>query len=205
MRIIKTTFLLFAIFASQMLFATSYTISTSGLSYSPDSLSVEVGDTVTIQASTMHPLVQVSMETWSANGNEPFANGWGTKTSDYTFVVESDDDIYYVCGNHVGSGMKGMITVTSSEGVNQTEKIQSNFRIYPVPYNNGFLTFKGDVSNYSNLEIIIYNISGAKVYAQNVDRQQVDIRLDVSSGFYFYTIRNKSEGIIDSGKLIITK
>ncbi len=94
--------------------ATSYTISTSGTSYSPNTLTVSIGDVITIQASGTHPLAQVDQTTWNANGTATVSGGWGTKTADHTFTVISANSIYFVCTNHVGMGMKGQITVAAS-------------------------------------------------------------------------------------------
>ena len=109
-KIYSTILLTIAAFAMN---ATSYTITTSGFSYSPSTLTVTVGDVVTISASGTHPLAEVSQTTWNANGTATLSTGFGNKTSSYTFTISSTNSIYYVCTNHVGSGMKGQITVST--------------------------------------------------------------------------------------------
>ena len=53
------SYILFTILAVSMK-ATSYTVSISGFAYSPSTLTVTVGDVVTISASGTHPLAEVS-------------------------------------------------------------------------------------------------------------------------------------------------
>ena len=90
--------------------AATHNINISGFTYSPATISVQVGDVIIIQADATHPLVEVDAATWNANGNTPMAGGFGTKTSTYPFTATtSSQPIYYVCRDHVGMGMKGMI------------------------------------------------------------------------------------------------
>ncbi|MBL7916862.1 MAG: hypothetical protein JNM96_00600, partial [Bacteroidia bacterium] len=81
--------------------ATSYTISVSGTSYSPNTLTVSIGDVVTIEASASHPLVQVDNTVWTANGTTSLSTGWGETTANHTFTITNTNTIYYVCKNHV--------------------------------------------------------------------------------------------------------
>ena len=81
----KNIFLAFLILLSYSAFSVSHTILISGTTYSPSSINVDVGDTVTISATSGHPLVQVDSTTWQANGTTELVGGWGTKTSNYTF------------------------------------------------------------------------------------------------------------------------
>ncbi len=91
--------------------ATNYTVAISGLTYSPNLLTVFIGDVVTLQASAAHPLRQVSKATWDANGTTAVAGGWGTKTANYVYTPGIADTIYYICTAHVGLGMKGKLIV----------------------------------------------------------------------------------------------
>jgi len=59
--------------------AATFSVNISGFSYSPASLTVAVGDVITIQASGTHPLVQVDGATWNAGGTSSVTGGWGVK------------------------------------------------------------------------------------------------------------------------------
>jgi plastocyanin/adenosine/AMP kinase len=116
----KYNLIFFFILLFSQLNATNYSIATTAQhTYSPSSLTINVGDVVTISASNVHPLVQVDQSTWNVNGSAPLSNGWGTKTSNYSFTATTVTTIYFVCQNHVGLGMKGKIIVQSSK-TNQT-------------------------------------------------------------------------------------
>ncbi len=84
---------------------------TSMNTYTPDLLFATFGDTITINASSQHPLVQVDSSTWLSNGTTPSSSGWGTQSLSYTFVISSTDDIFYTCAIH--GGMKGRINVSA--------------------------------------------------------------------------------------------
>jgi hypothetical protein len=46
--------------------ATTYTVNINGLSYSQSTLTVYIGDVITIQANSSHPLIEVDQATWTA-------------------------------------------------------------------------------------------------------------------------------------------
>lgn len=126
-------FIVFIASLFNLTFAANFTIFISGLSYSPNQIEVIFGDTVTISASDIYPLVQVDKATWYDDGATPMPGGWGIKTSDYTFTVTTDEPIYFVCQNYVSSGMKGQITVQSILSV--TNKLLTvELSLYPNPF-----------------------------------------------------------------------
>ncbi|HXB40461.1 MAG TPA: hypothetical protein VNZ49_07950 [Bacteroidia bacterium] len=70
---ITLAFLLFLAF--QTAFSANINITISGFTYSPNATTAVVGDVVTIQASTTHPLVQVDQTNWNANTPTPVSGG----------------------------------------------------------------------------------------------------------------------------------
>jgi len=159
MKKIYLSFLLFLIaFAVK---ATSYTVSIVGSSYSPSTLTVTVGDVVTIQASGAHPLVEVDQTTWNANGNTPKAGGFGTQTSNYTFTITNTNTIYYVCSNHVGSGMKGQITVSTATVIKELNSV-ANLSVYPNPVKEK-LNIKFNAQDNGTLKGKLFNVCGSEV------------------------------------------
>lgn len=170
--------------------ATSYTVTISGFSYSPATLTVTVGDVVTISASGTHPLAEVSQTTWNAAGNTPLSSGFGVKTSAYTFTIISATDIYYVCQNHVGSGMKGMITV-STVGVKEQNNAVSNINIFPNPAKDK-LSVKFNSLDQVILTAKLYSICGQEVECLVANKEfnaglntiNFDLK-NIPSGVYF--------------------
>ncbi len=88
---------------------TSYTIKTIGMSFSPDTIVCDVGDTINFILGSTHNAVEVSDSTWLVGGttsNGGFNFGYG---STGYFVPDDCHHFYYVCQPHVSSGMKGVI------------------------------------------------------------------------------------------------
>jgi plastocyanin len=201
MKKIITTFACLILF-TQGLLATTYTITISGFAYSPTTLSVAVGDVVTIAASGTHPLVQVDQTNWNTNTPTPVSGGWGTKTAAYTFTVTSTSTIYYGCQNHMASmQMKGQITVTTT-GIKQVTATANKSLLYPNPVVNGEFTVKTENST-SNGKVTIYNIEGKLLETYTLTNGVVEIKTKLPTGEYFYSVTiNQKE--ISREKFLIT-
>lgn len=200
------SYILFTILAVSMK-ATSYTVSISGFAYSPSTLTVTVGDVVTISASGTHPLAEVSQTTWNANGTATLSTGFGTKTSNYTFTISTASDIYYVCTNHVGMGMKGMIAV-SSVGIKEQINQISGISIFPNPAKNQF-SVKFNSSENGNVTAKLYSICGQEIESLTVNKEffvgtttlNFDLQNHIPAGVYFVQLNYNSKKI--TKKLII--
>lgn len=124
-----------ALFLFTSAIAATININIVGFSYNPNDVTVNVGDVIIIQAEPFHPLVQVTQATWNANGNTPMPGGFN-ETSTYTFTVDAamaGTSIFYVCGNHVLSGMKGRINVNVVAGISENRLREFIFTVYPNP------------------------------------------------------------------------
>ncbi|MCD6018022.1 MAG: hypothetical protein K0S53_1143 [Bacteroidetes bacterium] len=192
--------LLFLAVLSLGMKATSYTVAIVGTTYAPASLTVTIGDVVTIEANGSHPLVEVTQTTWNANGNSPSGTGFGTKTSNYTFTVTTTNTIYYVCQFHAVMGMKGMITV-SSTGVNEQDMNSSNVVVFPNPAKDKF-TVKLNSSD-NNITAKLYSICGQEMESlvfkketiSGVSTINVDLQNKVPAGVYFLQITSNSKKV----------
>lgn len=181
----KKVYLLFSmcILFSASAYCTQFSIATPGTFYSPATLNVAVGDTVNIAASGLHPCVQVSQTTWNNNSNTPLGGGFGTHTSNFQIVIAAAGTIYYVCQNHVGSGMKGQIVATAS---NVAEKIGDNavkLLSNSIMYNEVTVL---NTTGYRG-EMMVYDLSGKLITVQqitNETRQQVSV--DLNRGIFLY-------------------
>ena len=84
-------------------------ITTNGMSFSPDTLNVSVGDTVIFNLGLTHNAVEVDEATWllsGTNSNGGFNFSFGSIGS---LIIDSARTYYYVCQPHASSGMKGVI------------------------------------------------------------------------------------------------
>lgn len=172
--------------------ATSYTISVSGTSYSPNTLTVSIGDVVTIEASASHPLVQVDNTVWTANGTTSLSTGWGETTANHTFTITNTNTIYYVCKNHVSMGMKGQIVVSSTRLNDITSSI-TEMNIFPVPAKES-ININYNLKESGKVSVGLYALNGALVaelmnQQQSAGAKQNNLSLpQVSAGAYFLEI-----------------
>jgi plastocyanin len=88
---------------------TSYTITTVGMSFSPDTIVCDVGDTINFILGGYHNAVEVSDSTWLIGGttsNGGFSFGYGATG---IFIPDDCHTFYYICEPHASSGMKGVV------------------------------------------------------------------------------------------------
>ena len=90
--------------------ATIHTGVDAGLSFSPATLNINVGDTVVWNIAAMHTVVEVSQTTWNNNGNTS-NGGFVLPNGGGTVIFPIAGTYYYVCGPHAASGMKGIVNV----------------------------------------------------------------------------------------------
>jgi plastocyanin len=127
----KKTILLFSlVFIIYMPgFSVRHVITNNGTTFSPDSITINILDTVEFTLANFHNAVEVSKETYDAgdttsNGGfrVPFGGG---KVAFHTLGVH-----YYVCQPHASIGMKGVINVVATRG---THVITNNLDFQFVP------------------------------------------------------------------------
>lgn len=182
--------------------ATSYTVTIVGSSYSPATLTVSVGDVVTIQASGTHPLAEVSQSTWNANGTATLSTGFGVKTSNFTFNISSANSIYYVCQNHVGMGMKGQINV-STVGINEQNHVIGNISLFPNPAKDKF-SVKFKSTENGTLTAKLYSVCGQEVQCLISNKEfnsgensfTLELQNNIPSGVYFVQLNYNSRKIV---------
>jgi len=176
--------------ATLIMKSASYTITISGMMYSPASLTVNVGDVIMIQASSIHPLVQVDQTVWNASGTTSLNSGWGVKTADHTFTVSTQGMIYYVCQNHAGSGMKGSIQVNAAAGLNDLNVSNTSVELFPNPATES-ITIRSE-SGFNPEVIRLTNIQGSVIAEYNstqnsssVFEQKLQLPASIPAGIYF--------------------
>ncbi len=102
---------LLTIAAASPVAATKHTVTFSGLTFSPSLLTIDEGDTVEFVLSGIHNSREVSQSTWNANGTTALGGGFSVPFGGGEVVPSGADTHWYVCTNHVLSGMKGRIVV----------------------------------------------------------------------------------------------
>jgi len=200
----KSTFLSF-IFASLFFLnasAANFNITINGFSYVLDNITVNVGDQVTIEASSFHPLLQVSQATWNANGTTPLSGGFNS-TSNFTFTITAPmggTTLYYVCSNHASSGMKGQINVNVAAGIPENSIRDFNFTVYPNPI-MADAWINVSVKKAGRISIVMHDMQGRiiqHIVGMNVKAGEITLPLDASrlqKGIYILNMRT-TEGMI---------
>jgi len=159
-------FALYSIVAS----STTTTIINSGFTFSPASVTINIGDSVNFALTSIHTVVEVSQATWNANGTTPLSNGF-SKGSGGGMVLPAELTLgthYYVCGNHASLGMKGVIIV-------QDPATQYTVSVSANPSSGG-------------------NVSGGNTYNAGLP---VTVNATVNAG-YTFTNWTDSTGIVSS-------
>lgn len=180
-----------AMFSSQ---ATTHLITISGFTFSPATVTANVGDTVAWVITGVHTATEVDNATWTANGNTPLSGGFNfnaasTSSLSSWIVCTSAGTRYYVCSPHASMGMKGQIN--TAVGVEDI-KNDISLNIYPNPVTETLnLTVNNAPDAPVSLEIV--NVLGKKVI--DLGGKQVlsneTRRIDVTAlprGVYFLNI-----------------
>jgi plastocyanin len=195
----KSLILISALMISIGVFATNYTVSTSGNTYSPAELTVKVGDQITIKASSFHPLRQVEESTWTAGGSTEMSGGWGTTTSNYTFTASTVGVIYFICTAHVQLGMKGRIIVETATDVADVKAEGNRLNVFPDPAVSQ-TSFSFNPERNGMLTARIYNMTGQvdkEIYHENArSAEPVKVQFSVAelpSGIYFLVLSDEQQ------------
>ena len=113
---------------------TSHEIQTNGMTFSPDTLVINILDTVYFTGLAYHDATEVDESTYIANGNTP--NGGFAYPSDSFHVFTEQGTYYYVCTPHASAGMKGMIKVTNGWMLTNADSITGGEPVYEFWTNN---------------------------------------------------------------------
>ncbi len=191
-------FLLFGAF--QTIVATNFNITITGTAYTPSVTVAAVGDVITIAASGLHPLVEVSQANWNINTPTP-VGGWTNKTSAYTFTITTATDFYFGCANHMTSmGMKGMISVAGSGII--TNSVNYAISVFPNPVTNGEFTVKAE-GYTGNGKVMIYDTEGKLLETHNLTAVSTPVKSKLPSGVYFYDVVINSKQVY-RGKFLMS-
>ena len=199
MRILYTVALFVAAFSLSA--QTSHTLTTQGFTFNPDNLTINLGDTIHLTLGASHTCTEVDEATWNANGTT--SNGG----FDYpgpvvqSFVLATPGTYWYVCQPHAGIGMKGIINVTNSTGVEEQEVI-SDLKLYPNPASTE-VTIKLEGANTGMLSVV--DVQGREVIRRPMNANG---RLDVSAlepGNYNVSVLNNEGKVIARQRLSVVR
>lgn len=174
-------------------FCTTWTITNSGFTFTPASITITPGDSVNFVIDSAHNAVEVSDTTWNANGNTalpggfqtPFGGGWVLPAQLATGTY------YYVCNPHAFDGMKGTITVQNPAGINEIYSGRE-VNVFPNPVSSSVqLSIAGNLKH--DISGTIYSSDGRLVKSFLIPVTQKSVQLDFSdlaNGIYAVKIND---------------
>ena len=177
---------------------TQYTIVNEGYTFSPDSVTIYSGDTVHFNLGSIHNAVEVSEETWNANGNTS-NGGFSLPFGGGTIILEELGIHYYVCQPHASLGMKGIIEVLAPSIVAPPTLAETSFKLYPNPTSD-FITLYYTLDRQSTVNVKLISITGAAIVTLLNEKQSAGVKQTTLSlngkmapGIYFLEL-NTTEG-----------
>lgn len=168
--------------------ATVWNVNVAGFTFTPSTITINLGDTVNFSLGGSHNAVEVSQATWNANGNTsnggftlPFGGG--------TLIPTQVKTYYYVCSPHASSGMKGQIIVNNSTGLPTVPTAENMLVLSPNPAASSTMIQIGSHSGQAN-QFSVFDVTGKMVWSEaNIRNNHV---LDVTrfrKGIYFAEFR----------------
>ena len=176
--------------------------------FNPPSLTINAGDHVHIfwdnSVVNDHSFTQVLQATWSANGNAPLAGGYdlgvGTANPGTDFTITPTSTVWYVCSFHASMGMKGVINVVGTSGIEEPAA-QGSFTIAPNPA-NGIASVISPMD--SPLMIQLVDATGRRSTDMTLNGDRTFDTRGMSEGIYFLLIRTLDGTLLSRQRLIIT-
>lgn len=202
---IITTFIL--ILSSSFIFAqTSHTVTVANFSFTPQTLTINVGDTV--KWNNVLGTHNVRADDFSFFSGAAAPAPW-----EFTHVFTAEGDNPYYCEPHGGpggSGMSGVVVVETPVSV-ENETIVDQFKLeqnFPNPFNPS-TRISYSVPAVSFVNLVVFDMLGNEVEVLvNEEKQaghyQIDFNaVELSGGVYFYKLTSNS--FVDTKKMILMK
>ena len=178
-------------------FSSTVTVTNSGTTFTPDAVTINMGDDVLFSLASIHNVIEVNLDTWTANMNTPLPGGFSLPLGGGTVPANllTVGIHYYVCGPHASLGMKGKITVVNTTGIVENP-LKDGFSIYPNPSNGNFQLKINNPLAAKKLDLGIYDVIGNKVFAISNIQQQYATNFelgDLPKGTYVVRLYDGTE------------
>lgn len=188
-------------------FGAKRTISNVGNTFSPDTITIEVGDDIEFSLGNTHNAVEVTKGTWDANGNTPKSGGFSVPFGGGEKTFPAAGTYYYVCEPHASLGMKGVIIVQAATAISSVTREISTFEVFPNPASD-FINVSYTLNTGGIVTIRLINAAGAEV--ANILKEFQDpgqyrntysLNNELASGIYYVSFNSSNQSFIN--KMII--
>jgi plastocyanin len=180
------TCLVFAL-CSEIALSTIVPVVNSGLTFSPSTITVNVGDTVSFSLASIHNVAEVSQVTYTANGNTQLQGGFSTPFGGglvFTTVLSLGTH-WFVCQPHAAMGMKGKIFVQNATGIAEN-LLQSRISVYPNPFKSKVTL---DFNQVVRGTLLVSNSFGEALQETTISVSALTLDLgDKPNGVYFVAV-----------------
>jgi plastocyanin len=142
-------------------FSKTWTIVSSGMTFSPATATINQGDSVRFTLDTSHNAVEVSQTVWNANGstaNNGFSIAFGGGLVLPAKLTTGTH--YYVCVPHASMGMKGKIVVQTSTGIAETHTdVRPSVSSNPA---GGQLVVRWNLGTAQSVQLSLLDVQGRR-------------------------------------------
>jgi len=180
------TCLAFAL-SSEIAMSTIVPVVNSGFTFSPSTITVNVGDTVSFSLASVHNVAEVSQATYLANGNTQLQGGFSTPFGGglvFTATLTTGTH-WYVCKPHASMGMKGKIIVQSATGIAENI-LSSRISVYPNPFRS---KVNINLNQIVRGTLMLSNSFGEALLQTQINTSGLTLDLgDKPSGVYFIAV-----------------
>ena len=181
-----TTLILLFLFVSFTSYAITWQVTNSGFTFSPSTVTIQIGDNVDFILDPNHNAVEVSAATWAANGSD-LNGGFMVNFGGGIVTGLSIGTHYYVCEPHASFGMKGKIIVVGSTAVNEIKEPVS-FTLTPNPASN-FIRVTVNDANLLGSTYLLFDQVGQQLIAGQLSNKVTSIAVsELPSGLYFVRV-----------------
>lgn len=173
--------------------AVTHMISVGGISFTPNSMSVNVGDTVQWNWSNgSHTTTSTSVPGGAATWDSPMTQS----VTVFKYKVTEAGVYNYKCTPHEGMGMTGSFTASTVTSVPNVSMEDISTSLYPNPFTNELFIDRGN-EQPEFTKIAISDILGRQIRNLNIENLPVVFgkkRIDVGElpkGVYFVTLKGE--------------
>lgn len=198
-RTMRTHTLLIALLSTSLQAQTTHTLVATDFQFTPDLLTIEVGDSINLFLGAGHSFTQVSATTWNLGQGYPTLGldiGVFPQATEHMLAPQTPDTLYYVCVPHVNMGMKGRIVILPST-IGMDESALSNAPLYPNPVVDR-LRIPGAIAFRARL----YDPMGRMALDAPVRGGFVDVR-GIASGQYLVHVLNAQGGLLQREVVLV--
>jgi plastocyanin len=176
------------------------TITNVGNTFSPSTLTIEVGEDVEFVLGSSHNAVEVTKETWDANGSTAKSGGINVPYGGGEVVFSTAGTYYFVCQPHAALGMKMTIIVgNGSTAIPSVSDNLSTFVVFPDQASEN-ITVSYTLNSSAYVTIRLFNTVGVEVAnilkeSQGPGQYQntYSLNKNLAPGLYFVRINSENQ------------